>query len=52
MDALLAVSAEGTTVLVATHDKNAVDRLRRRVIAIERGTLARDEAEGAYGYAE
>ena len=51
MDALLAVSDEGTTVLVATHDKNAVDRLRRRVIAIERGTLARDEAEGAYGYA-
>lgn len=52
MDALLAVSAEGTTVVVATHDKNAVDRLRRRVIAIEKGTLARDDAEGQYGYAE
>ena len=52
MEALLSICAEGTTVLVATHDKNSVDRLRRRVIAIERGTLARDEAEGAYGYAE
>lgn len=52
MDALLAVSGEGTTVLVATHDKSAVDRLRRRVIAMERGTLVRDEAEGQYGYAE
>ncbi len=52
MDALLTVSSQGTTVLVATHDKNAVDRLRRRVIAIERGTLARDEAEGQYGYNE
>ena len=52
MEALLSICAEGTTVLVATHDKNSVDRLRRRVIAIERGSLARDEAEGAYGYAE
>jgi cell division transport system ATP-binding protein len=50
MDALLSVSAQGTTVLVATHDKNAVDRLRRRVLAIEKGALARDEAEGSYGY--
>ena len=50
MDALLAICATGTTVLVATHDKAAVDRLRRRVIAIEKGTLARDEAEGVYGY--
>jgi len=50
MDTLLAVCAQGTTVLVATHDKAAVDRLRRRVIAIEKGTLARDDAEGVYGY--
>lgn len=50
MDALLAIAATGTTVLVATHDKATVDRLRRRVIAIEKGTLARDEAEGVYGY--
>lgn len=52
MEALLTICAEGTTVLVATHDKNAVDRLRRRVLAIERGTLVRDEAEGLYGYAQ
>lgn len=52
MDALLTISSEGTTVLVATHDKSAVDRLNRRVIAVERGTLARDDAQGQYGYAQ
>lgn len=50
MDTLLAVCQQGTTVLVATHDKAAVDRLRRRVIAVEKGTLVRDDAEGVYGY--
>lgn len=50
MQVLLDANAGGTTVLVATHDKTAVDRLRRRVIAVERGCLVRDEAVGVYGY--
>jgi cell division transport system ATP-binding protein len=50
MQVLLEANRRGATVLCATHDKTAVDRLRRRVIAIERGCLARDEAEGGYGY--
>jgi cell division transport system ATP-binding protein len=45
------VNRGGTTVIVATHDKTVVDRLRRRVVAVERGRIVRDEAEGAYGYA-
>jgi cell division transport system ATP-binding protein len=49
MDVLLEANRRGATVVVATHDKTAVDRLRRRVVAIDKGTIARDEAEGGYG---
>ena len=50
MRVLLDANRRGTTVLVATHDKAAVDRLRRRVVAVERGGIVRDEEEGVYGY--
>jgi cytochrome c-type protein NapC len=39
----------GTTVIVATHDKQMVDRMRRRVIELDRGTVVRDHARGVYG---
>ena len=39
---------DGTTVVVTTHDHTIVDRLRRRVIAFERGAVVRDDAQGAY----
>jgi cell division transport system ATP-binding protein len=52
IDLLLDASERGTTVVIATHDKATVDRLRRRVIALEGGRLVRDAAEGAYGYTE
>ncbi|HEV2359742.1 MAG TPA: cell division ATP-binding protein FtsE [bacterium] len=42
------INGDGTTVVVTTHDKSIVDRLRRRVVAIDRGAVVRDEAEGAY----
>lgn len=42
------ISAEGTTVIVTTHDQTIVDRLRRRVIAVDHGAIVRDDAEGAY----
>ena len=44
------VNKRGTTVLMATHNKEIVDNLRHRVIAIENGTIIRDEQRGEYGY--
>ena len=48
MQLLQRINGDGTTVLVTTHDQVVVDRARRRVIAIDRGTMVRDEAEGMY----
>jgi cell division transport system ATP-binding protein len=48
MEILETVSDRGTTVLVATHDKAIVDRLRRRVLTFEGGRLVRDAEEAAY----
>jgi cell division transport system ATP-binding protein len=45
---LARINAAGMTVVVTTHDHTIVDRLRRRVIAIDRGAVVRDDAEGAY----
>ena len=42
------ISGSGTTVVVATHDETIVDRLRRRVVAIDHGAVVRDDAEGVY----
>jgi cell division transport system ATP-binding protein len=42
------INADGTTVLVTTHDQTIVNRLRRRVIAIAEGRVVRDEATGVY----
>lgn len=38
----------GTTVILATHDKQVVDHLGRRVISIEKGEIIRDEEKGKY----
>jgi cell division transport system ATP-binding protein len=48
MQLLARINGDGTTVVVTTHDQTIVDRLRRRVIAIDRGAVVRDEAEGVY----
>jgi len=45
---LCQINGGGTTVVVTTHDQTIVDRLRRRVIAIDRGAVVRDDAEGVY----
>lgn len=42
------ISIRGTTVVVATHDKYIVDRMKKRVIAIDRGQVIRDQPAGAY----
>lgn len=44
------INRDGTTIVMATHDKNIVDTMGRRVIAVEHGQIARDEAEGVYDY--
>lgn len=44
------VNKRGTTVVMATHNKEIVDNLRHRVIAIEGGKIIRDEQRGDYGY--
>ena len=49
MDLLERINRTGTTVLVATHDREMVDNMRRRVIALDHGHLTRDQDRGVYG---
>lgn len=48
IDLLLKINELGTTVLLATHSKQIVDSIRRRVVALEDGRLVRDDAKGKY----
>ena len=45
---LIQINDLGTTVLMATHNQEIVNAMRRRVLALEHGTLVRDEAGAAY----
>jgi cell division transport system ATP-binding protein len=42
------INRTGTTVVMATHDHAIVDAMRRRVVALERGRVVRDQSRGAY----
>jgi cell division transport system ATP-binding protein len=42
------INVRGTTVLVATHDREIVDRMRKRVIVLDRGQVVRDQEKGVY----
>jgi len=44
------INRTGTTIVMATHDKPVVDAMKRRVIAIEKGRIVRDQEKGVYGY--
>lgn len=44
------VNARGTTVIMATHSKEIVNTIKKRVIAVEDGLIVRDEQRGEYGY--
>ncbi len=44
------INRTGTTVVMATHDREMVDSMRRRVIALEGGHVMRDQERGGYGY--
>ena len=48
MQLLYRINRTGTTVLVVTHDRDMVDKMRRRVIGLEEGRLVRDEGVGGY----
>jgi cell division transport system ATP-binding protein len=49
MQLLYRINRTGTTVVMATHDREMVDKMRRRVIALEDGDVVRDERRGGYG---
>jgi cell division transport system ATP-binding protein len=44
------INTRGTTVVMATHNKEIVNTIKHRVIAIEGGRIIRDEQRGDYGY--
>jgi cell division transport system ATP-binding protein len=52
MSLLNRINKTGTTVLVATHDREMVDSMRKRVIALENGHIIRDQSRGVYGYGD
>jgi len=50
MRVLRHINQRGTTIIMATHAKDIVDVMEQRVIAIEKGTVIRDDKKGVYGY--
>jgi len=48
MSILSAINKRGTTIVIATHDREMVDRMKRRVIALSNGRVIRDEERGLY----
>ena len=48
MDIFQRINASGTTIIMATHDKEIVDHMYRRVIELEKGNIVRDENRGGY----
>ena len=50
MQLLVRINRTGTTVLVATHDRDMVNRMRRRVLQLDAGRLIRDERRGGYDH--
>ena len=52
MEILEDINRRGTTIIMATHAESIVNRMQKRVIVIEKGTVARDEAKGGYAYVD
>jgi cell division transport system ATP-binding protein len=44
------INFRGTTIIMATHNKEIVNTIRKRVLAVENGQIVRDEVRGEYGY--
>jgi cell division transport system ATP-binding protein len=43
------INRTGTTIVMATHDDDIVDQLRKRVVELQNGHVVRDENKGVYG---
>jgi cell division transport system ATP-binding protein len=52
MQLIYRINRTGTTVIVATHDKEMVDKMRRRVVELREGRIVRDELSGMYRHDE
>ena len=50
MNLLNEINLRGTTVVVATHAKDIVDQMRKRVIHIHKGVIVKDDKKGGYDY--
>lgn len=50
MNLLQEINTCGTTIIMASHAKEIVNSMRKRVIALEKGRVCRDEERGVYGY--
>ncbi len=50
MNLLNDINMRGTTVVVATHAKDIVDEMKKRVIKIEKGVIVRDDEKGGYDF--
>ncbi|MBQ3145584.1 MAG: cell division ATP-binding protein FtsE [Clostridia bacterium] len=48
MNLLNEINLRGTTVVIATHAKDIVDQMKKRVIEIEKGVIIRDDRKGGY----
>jgi cell division transport system ATP-binding protein len=48
MQLIYRINRTGTTVIVATHDKEMVDKMRRRVVELREGRIVRDQQSGLY----
>lgn len=47
-DILEKINCQGTTILLATHDKELVDQMRKRVVTIKKGKIVSDQRQGRY----
>jgi cell division transport system ATP-binding protein len=44
------INRHGTTIVMATHDDEIVDQMRKRVVELDDGKVVRDQSRGVYGY--
>ena len=44
------INKRGTTIIVVSHAKDIVDKMKKRVIELESGSMIRDEERGGYSY--
>lgn len=50
MQLFLEINSKGTTIIMATHNHNLVNKLRKRVVALVEGRIIKDEPSGTYAY--